>query len=206
MFNVSIHIELNSDFVLSEMEQFKDEPFSVYYFETFNEDMIKFVVDAGRYREEAVELLNHDESVRSVEPVSETLLLITKRSSGIIPVIRKNHGLFQNMNQFKGHIRMFEIVVFGRDDLRDIIADLRQLGDVNVRQLIPIEGPAALLSSRQQEVISLAHAEGYFDWPRNTELEPLAEKLDISHTTFLEHLRKAEAKILDETLKPSSSV
>ncbi|RJT07979.1 helix-turn-helix domain-containing protein [Halococcus sp. IIIV-5B] len=204
MFSVKIHIELNSDFVLSEMEQFKEEPFSVYYFETFNENMIKFVVDAGRYREEAAKLLDRDESVRSVELVSETLLLITKKSSGIIPVIRRNHGLFQNVNQFKVHTRMFEIVVFERDDLKDIIADLRQLGDINVRQLTPIEGPAALLSSRQQEVISLAHAQGYFDWPRDTELEPLAEQLDISHTTFLEHLRKAEAKILDETLKSDS--
>lgn len=52
------------------------------------------------------------------------------------------------------------------------------------------------LSERQREAFELAQREGYYQWPRNTSAIDLAEALGVSKTTFLEHLRKAEAKIL----------
>jgi len=54
------------------------------------------------------------------------------------------------------------------------------------------------LSERQREVFELAQDEGYYMWPRETSATELATKVDISKTTFLEHLRKAEAKILGQ--------
>jgi predicted DNA binding protein len=52
------------------------------------------------------------------------------------------------------------------------------------------------LSERQREVLELARQEGYYTWPRETSASELAEKLGVSKTTLLEHLRKAEAKLL----------
>lgn len=52
------------------------------------------------------------------------------------------------------------------------------------------------LSERQREVLELAQCKGYYTWPRETSASDLAEELDISKTTLLEHLRKAEAKLL----------
>lgn len=52
------------------------------------------------------------------------------------------------------------------------------------------------LSERQREVFKLAQQRDYYSWPRETSAGDLAAELDISKTTLLEHLRKAEAKIL----------
>lgn len=52
------------------------------------------------------------------------------------------------------------------------------------------------LSERQREVFELAQLRNYYSWPRETSVGELAEDLNISDTTLLEHLRKAEAKIL----------
>lgn len=52
------------------------------------------------------------------------------------------------------------------------------------------------LSARQQEVFTLAQKRGYYEWPRQISADELATELDISKTTLLEHLRKAEAKLL----------
>ena len=52
------------------------------------------------------------------------------------------------------------------------------------------------LSQRQREVIELARQRGYYAWPRETSAADLAAELDISKTTLLEHLRKAESKVL----------
>jgi predicted DNA binding protein len=54
------------------------------------------------------------------------------------------------------------------------------------------------LSERQREVFDLARREGYYTWPRETSAADLAETLDLSKPTLLEHLRKAEAKLLGD--------
>jgi predicted DNA binding protein len=59
-------------------------------------------------------------------------------------------------------------------------------------------GQSRQLSERQREVFELAKSEGYYTWPRESSASALAGELDISKTTLLEHLRKAESKILGE--------
>ncbi|WP_436345333.1 helix-turn-helix domain-containing protein [Natronorubrum sp. FCH18a] len=53
------------------------------------------------------------------------------------------------------------------------------------------------LTSTQREVFELARSRGYYQWPRGVSTRELAGELDISKTTFLDHLRKAESKLLD---------
>jgi predicted DNA binding protein len=45
-------------------------------------------------------------------------------------------------------------------------------------------------------VFLFAREHGYYEWPRNVTARELAEEFDITKTTFLEHLRKAESKLL----------
>ncbi|WP_134671781.1 helix-turn-helix domain-containing protein [Halorussus marinus] len=53
------------------------------------------------------------------------------------------------------------------------------------------------LSERQREIFELARRRGYYEWPRETSATDLAAELDVTKPTVLEHLRKAEAKLLD---------
>lgn len=52
------------------------------------------------------------------------------------------------------------------------------------------------LSERQREVFELAREEGYYEWPRDVSAGDLARELGVSKATLLEHLRKAESKLL----------
>ncbi|WP_135852299.1 helix-turn-helix domain-containing protein [Halorussus salinus] len=54
------------------------------------------------------------------------------------------------------------------------------------------------LSARQREVFELARQRGYYTWPREVSATELADDLEISKATLLEHLRKAEVKLLGE--------
>lgn len=58
--------------------------------------------------------------------------------------------------------------------------------------------PFSELSPRQREAFQLARARGYYEYPRGVTAEALADELDITKTTFLEHLRKAERSLLTE--------
>lgn len=52
------------------------------------------------------------------------------------------------------------------------------------------------LTNRQQEVLLAAYDSGYYEWPKETTGEELAESLDISAPTLSEHLHAAERKVV----------
>ncbi|KTG10187.1 transcriptional regulator [Haloprofundus marisrubri] len=58
-------------------------------------------------------------------------------------------------------------------------------------------GSADVLTPAQREVFDLARERGYYQWPRGVSTRELAAAAGLSKSTLLEHLRKAEAKLLD---------
>lgn len=53
------------------------------------------------------------------------------------------------------------------------------------------------LTERQREVLETATYAGYFEWPRSTTGEEVAEGLGISPATFAQHLRAAQRKLFE---------
>jgi len=105
------------------------------------------------------------------------------------------------------------VVTFIVDDvptLRDIVDDLNSEGEtVKLRRLLegttsetdrPVVLDRAKLTSRQREVLSHAHEMGYFEHPRDATAGDVADALDISTSTFTEHLAAAQRKLLDDLL------
>lgn len=95
----------------------------------------------------------------------------------------------------------------GRDELQERLAALEaeEDADIVVTKVASVSDTKNhvahqqdKLSNRQREVFELACQHNYYAWPRETTTRELAEELDISKTTLLEHLRKAEAKLLNQ--------
>jgi len=53
------------------------------------------------------------------------------------------------------------------------------------------------LTDRQRAVLEGAYHAGYFEWPRESTAEDLAESMGVSPPTLHNHLRKAQGKLLD---------
>lgn len=79
----------------------------------------------------------------------------------------------------------------------------------------PAEGPIFLrqhvqdviaqeLTDRQQEVLLTAYQTGYFERPRETTGAEVADHLDISASTFSQHLRAAQRKLLTALFEEES--
>lgn len=62
------------------------------------------------------------------------------------------------------------------------------------------------LTERQREVLQTAYLSGYFEWPRERTGEEVAASLDITQSTFNNHLRTAERKLLAQLLGQRPSV
>ncbi len=52
------------------------------------------------------------------------------------------------------------------------------------------------LPEKQRDAFALALKRGYYHWPRSADLQKLASERGVALSTFQEHLRKAEARLL----------
>lgn len=97
------------------------------------------------------------------------------------------------------------------EDLRDVIETLMdRYPTVDVRRLLrneddpresnPVFLDRSRLTDRQREVLATAHRMGYFEHPKGANAGEVAETLDISATTFAEHLSAAQSKLLEAIL------
>jgi PAS domain S-box-containing protein len=97
-------------------------------------------------------------------------------------------------------------------DVRSVLSALQNdLEDVSLRARREIERPAlttgeirsameSALTDRQREALQTAFVGGFFEWPRDSSGEEIAAVMGINQSTFLQHLRAAERKVLEVLL------
>lgn len=100
----------------------------------------------------------------------------------------------------------FQLTLLGEDTaLQHVAADLSEIVDVTIKKTGDyhprMRDPAWHLTDRQIEVVRAAITDGYYDLPRETSQRDLAAKLELSRGTVAEHLRKAEARVMQEIVK-----
>ena len=104
------------------------------------------------------------------------------------------------------HLRL---IAFKHENVKKLLARLKEDGfEVEILRKKPFDGYIASsltlttdalfsgLTDKQVDALLTAFAQGYFRFPRGTDLQTIASKEKISRTTFLEHLKKAENKII----------
>ena len=88
-----------------------------------------------------------------------------------------------------------EILKLFEEAKRTFGAELVKIKQENVED-ISLFGVSPHLTSQQKTAVELAINRGYYDYPRKVRLEELAKMMKVSYSTFQEHLRKAEQKLL----------
>ena len=81
---------------------------------------------------------------------------------------------------------------------------INKLGEVKQMHVQPAsfhqEDMLANLTKRQREVLIAAKRYGYYDYPRRMNAEELAKRVGVSKATVVEHLRKAEGRLVASLL------
>lgn len=93
----------------------------------------------------------------------------------------------KNLNEFMHHIKR---ETQSLDTFKIIKIVKTKLKEIYFPQVFPS------ITDAQKKALELAVQEGYYNYPRGIELRALAQHMRISLSTYREHLRKAEKKML----------
>ena len=91
--------------------------------------------------------------------------------------------------------------VLGNDEsFKDLVASLDRKGIQYEVKLKKTLGDSDLLTTRQEQILTIAFERGYFDFPKRMGLKELASETGIKTSTLAEILRRGQKKILGEYL------
>jgi hypothetical protein len=101
------------------------------------------------------------------------------------------------------------LIVFRHKDLEELLRRLENWGWVyKILRKVPFNGFIASsltltadalfsgLTERQMDAILTAYRHGYYNLPRDSDVQTIASKTQVPRTTFQEHLKKAENKLV----------
>lgn len=144
--------------------------------------------------------------VRARGTIEEDCLCAIFQESGCVPRVR---GI-------EDGTLLVTAYVDDRETIRELIAELQAIADsVRLVRLTVVSGPEASehvtfdlssLTSKQRETIELAVVRGYFDEDSDTELADIAEELGISKPAVSQHLRIAQAKLVQEVFGEADGI
>lgn len=90
------------------------------------------------------------------------------------------------------------------NELQKVLKGLKLFGTVsNISYHRPVyqeHNVLSVLTDKQKEIIIAAKKYGYYDYPRKIDAGKLAEKVGVSKATVVEHLRKAEGRLMGNIL------
>ena len=149
------------------------------------------------------------------ESVSEAGYHVVTRSclcsleESIIDRFEEHNCLYQSPTIYRQGWEHYTVVAFAESDVRALLDDLRTDRDIELLSktaiadtqiphslLTPVDRLFEDVTDRQLAALQLALEHGYYEQPRQTSLRELADRTSVARSTFEEHLRKAENKLL----------
>ncbi|WP_336133690.1 bacterio-opsin activator domain-containing protein [Natronomonas amylolytica] len=147
------------------------------------------------------------ESITDVESTGDGTYRIRLSEPPLISTIASLGGSVESAVIEDGDFRMCVHVPSGAD-VRQVIDTVQetvpQAEPLARRQIRRSEGAAGSgftadldidLTDRQRAAVEAAYFAGFFEWPRDSSGEEVAESLDITSPTFHQHVRAAENKV-----------
>lgn len=151
--------------------------------------------------------LYSDPRIINLEVSKNTLFFVEKRKALEIPAAHYNPRMFFVQPVFvdKKGFEYWELASWKKEILMQFMQKLQKVSGMKIilekfqkAKLDTIYFPKILpkLSEKQREAFQLAVEEGYYRFPRKIEMQQLAELMKVSTSTYQEHLRRAEQKIM----------
>jgi predicted DNA binding protein len=163
------------------------------------------------------ELLDEIDDIGTIlhESVDESGLHVVTQSclcsleGSIVERFEEHNCLYQPPTVHRQGWEHYTVIAFDEGDVRDLLRELKADRDIEVlsktaiteqaiphSMLAPVDRLFESVTDRQLAALRLALESGYYEQPRKTSLRELAAQTEVARSTYEEHLRKAENKLL----------
>ena len=171
------------------------------------------VSDGDVTLDEFTETIDAHRSVESVAVLTQSrerarAVVNYDRDDSIVPDIVNSEFMPVEPVYITGGVEHWTVLVRA-DRLSSVVQSMREEYDVDLRSVHEadphdnvefsdfVDQVSDQLSARQAESMLEAQSIGYYNWPRDVSANAVADELDVSNPTVLEHLRKGEQKVLN---------
>lgn len=183
-----------------------------YRGQTYDRDgtpLVFLTVDRGVSADDLSATAGDDRTVTILSDAEDSTVLEVRAPSGLIPALNEHGAVLRECTASDGIADLEIELADGRSarsvyDLFERRYDRVELVSYHERE-DPTQAPRdttarleSALTDRQLTALRTAYYANYFEWPRDVSGEELAESMDISRSTFHQHLRTAQRKLLDE--------
>jgi predicted DNA binding protein len=127
----------------------------------------------------------------------------------IIDRFEEHNCLYQSPTIYRQGWEHYTVIAFNGEAIRELLGDLRSDREIELlsktsisekqiphSMLAPANQLFENITDRQLAALQLALESGYYEQPRKTSLRELADQTAVARSTYEEHLRKAENKLL----------
>jgi len=93
----------------------------------------------------------------------------------------------------------YRVIAFRHKDLKNLLQRLEEMNfTVEVLRKVPFDGfiASSLTLTADALFSDLTYSHGYYRLPRKTDVKTIASRKRVPRTTFQEHLKKAENKLV----------
>lgn len=149
----------------------------------------------------ALNIIEKSRSVSNMEVNGNFILLLINEELSYTPLYQ--HSLiYLEPVLIDGGIYYYNVASWNRKDLEKLLAFIEKNWNYEVISFrkekisnVSITSIKPDLTQKQKEAFELAVRDGFYEYPKKTEIKKLAGTLKISSSTFQQHLRIAEKKL-----------
>jgi predicted DNA binding protein len=152
-------------------------------------------------------------SVRTLRTIERTLngalfhVALKSNNGWVTKTVLDNNAFFSAAIPVFGGMELWKVLL-EEENKTSLLSQLERVGVVRVNRIGMLEFGEenrplnstimSDLSAKQFQILKTAVESGYFECPRRMESRQLAKQMGIAQSTFLEHLRKSQFKILGQ--------
>ncbi|MEM0015053.1 MAG: helix-turn-helix domain-containing protein [Zestosphaera sp.] len=148
---------------------------------------------------------------------NQARLIVTRRQMGTLKALCLTDSVLNGPIVIKNGVRYYPVVTFSRN-LKQLLTAIKENAPTDTEVWLRVDDaivnevdPYKTFTTAQDMVSKLSYMElkslitafqlGYFNWPRYQDSREVSKYLGISRSTFIEHLRKAERKIIKSIME-----
>ncbi|QLG48538.1 bacterio-opsin activator domain-containing protein [Natrinema halophilum] len=168
-----------------------------------------FLIVDRELTDDETDAIEHDREIAVLSDTEDSTVLEVSDPDGLITTLSEHGGIIRECTVSDGIADLAIELPDGRSarsvyDLLDQRYDRVELVSYHEREE-PAQTPRGMttrlessLTDRQLTALRTAYYANYFEWPRDVTGEEVAASMDITRSTFHQHLRTAQRKLLDE--------